>query len=862
MSGGKRRRDFEEDDGYRDFRPRMPKRQRVPPVVQLCKEMMPDIKTIGESVKAFDDDIKFLSEAIINEFDNEEYFRDALLNTFYAVVTEQPQKQAAIALLTMTVNAGNPIAGKSILNFFFSKLQNWCDATIDETFEAAANETGPWNKIKLITRFLSLLSPIVLEDELLSLYRKIFDLCVLLNDLGGEKRVPLSEAIYFNMLVNIPYLFFFQKQNESLTDAVFDLLSFVESNYKVKSTDLSLTKEYNGKMPYISQQLVQMVFPAVKRVLGHDMQQLIELFPDYDRLLVEQQNMHAFNDPLNLPAVERLRLFSGLDRGFGSVDGMWKTPRTSFKVYLPSTAGDFETVVPVNTYAGMLLNDIIIDIVEGMEFNRREVARQVITLDLFFKPGIFAEPGLSIAQLVSLYEENPIITTYKIEDLAIENILSLIFKLPNVSQSFAYFYTLLVEICQNSPKAIAPVFGRAFRFFYGNLDNLDMELKLRYLDWFSIQMSNFGFSWKWNEWEADVVKFGPSFYNPRVALIKNLIRKELRLTSNRPDVEDSLTDEFKQYLDTSYVPRTDLLAFYQSFFTGFSIEEDMLKDNDLLFKQGVIPGSAYVLRLLDYFHKQPLDRNVSEIEAIFKEMQDEFNSQIPNFNRFAVTVIAQALVYSGNRSLSHANKYIGDAKNELQEFLSKIDSPDEIKERWIVEAVLRFWNSNSQNGYLIADTFKNNDIISCESILSFSLLDDNGRNWGLVDATAIESTFRILSELALRKQTSVKTYAFVYERCLQLLAETAAGLGVSEDEEIKSPIIDDETMMDLPSELPKLDLIWKYEAILGLLKSILRKYSDEFVLMQDKLITECQNNLSHHPTQALLTKWIEELVML
>lgn len=94
--------DFDEDENYRDFRPRMPKRQRIPPVVQLCKEMMPDIRTIGESVKAFEDDIKFLSEAIMNEYGHEDYFNDALLSTFNAVVVEQPQKQAAVALLTMS----------------------------------------------------------------------------------------------------------------------------------------------------------------------------------------------------------------------------------------------------------------------------------------------------------------------------------------------------------------------------------------------------------------------------------------------------------------------------------------------------------------------------------------------------------------------------------------------------------------------------------------------------------------------------------------------------------------------------------------------------------------------------------------
>lgn len=854
--------DFDDDDGYRDYRPRMPKRQRIPPVVQLCKEMMPDIRTIGESVKAFEEDIKFLSEAIVNEFGNEKYFRTALLSTLYAVVVEQPQKQPAIALLTMAVNSGSPTTGKSILNFFFTKLQEWADHSIDDSFEVTSNETGAWNKIKLLLRFLSLLSPMVLQDELILLYKKLFELSVELNNLHPEKRNPLSEAIYTNTLLDIPYLFFFERTNESLRENVAELISYVETQYQVKQTNISLIKEYNKNPPYEAVQWIQAVLPNVKRVLADNMQQLSELFPDYDHLLPEQPESQGFNDPLNLPTVTQLESFSGLDKGLGSVDGMWKTPRHSFRVYLPNSIGEFETVIPLTTYAGMLFDDIIIDIVESVEFNRKEVARQVITLDLFFKPGIFTEPGQSIAQLVALHEENPIISTFKIEDLAIENILSLIFKLPTVSQSFAYFYTLLVEICQNSPKAIAPVFGRAFRFFYNNLDSLDLELKLRYLDWFSIQVSNFNFSWKWNEWEDDSMKFGESFYNPKVTFMRNLIRKELRLTSNRPDVEDSLTDEFKKYLDSSFIPKDQLLQYYQSFFKDFQVDPELLRDNDLYFRQDCFPFHEKVQRLLDYFHKQPLDRNVNEIESILKELQADHGEIIVDFNRFAVTLLTQTLVYCGNRSISHANKYISDSRNELEELFSKMELAQDLKELWIIEAVIRYWNCNSQNGYLIIDTFKNGDMVSIKSVLNFSFLDVNDKNWGLVDATSIESTIRNLTELSLRKDISVETFEFIFERLVSIVGDVITKLEVSLEEEIVAPDIDEGSMIDVSAELPRLDLTWKYEISMSFIKSILRKYSDEYLSMSERLKTVTDSNISHAPTRTLLQQWLTELEQL
>lgn len=856
--------DFEEeDDGYHDFRPRMPKRQRIPPVVQLCKEMMPDIRTIGESVKAFEEDIKFLSEAIINEYGHEDYFNDALLSTFRAVVLEQPQKQPAIALLTLVVNAGNEVAAKSIINFFFEELQKYCDASIDENYEVVSNETGIWNRFKLVLRFLSMLSPIVSADDLLAIYRSVFQLAVDLNrEAGPESRNALSEALYTNTLLDLPYLFFFNRSDLNLRSKVEELFNFVENEYQVKTSDVALLKQFNKNAPYQTTELIHVALPNVKKVLANNMEQLFALFPDWQHMLKEQPSEgHGFNEPLRLPPLEQLKPFSSLDRGVGSVDSMWREPRYTFHVYLPNSMGDFETVVPVTSYAGQLFKDIIIDIVESMEFNRKEVAKQVIMLDLFFKPGIFAEPGESIAQLAATYEENPLASTFKIEDIAIETILELVFKLPDVSQPFAYFYTLLVEICQNSPKAIAPVFGRAFRFFYNNLDNLDLELKMRYLDWFSIQMSNFNFSWKWNEWENDSVRFGSTFYNAKMNFAKNLIRKELRLTSNTLDVEDSLPDEFKKYLDSSYVPHEQLIEYYQSLFVGekFQVNPNDIKKNDLYFRHESFPAHQQVRQLLDYMHKQNDSREVSELEAIINTIKQEYGDIIANFEKFIVVLLIQTVVHSGSRSLSHANKYIGDLKDDLTHILGLLDIDDSTQQLIIVEAVLRFWNSNSQNGFLIADTFKFAGFLSPLSIFQFSFSEVNNgvttKNYGLVDGTSIESTFRNLSQHI----NDQECFTFVFEKLIHITNECITQLKLQPEEAVNIPDVNNvDIEIDWQNDLPKLDLLWKYETTMSFLKSVLRKYVDEYRIVETKLRDFVETTISHASTKRQLLLWIDE----
>jgi nuclear cap-binding protein subunit 1 len=59
---------------------------------------------------------------------------------------------------------------------------------------------------------------------------------------------------------------------------------------------------------------------------------------------------------------------------------------------------------------------------------------------------------------------------------------------------------LLTEITKLAPQDIAPTLGRAIRWVYERLDDLKGELNMRFSTWFAIHLSNFGFTYKWDEW--------------------------------------------------------------------------------------------------------------------------------------------------------------------------------------------------------------------------------------------------------------------------------------------------------------------------------------------------------------------------
>lgn len=854
----------------------------MPPIVELSKTLCGDIDTLGESSKKYVEDVEYMTAPIIGNFETEKTLRDAVLSTLFAVVTEQPQKVLHISGLVQVVNAKNPTIGKTIAEYFHQKVQEFIEQSTDKNISPESFETGPWNKIKLTLRFLSTLSTMVRESSLVNIYVQFLNFSIDLQNSTPNKRNPLAEAVYYNTLISVPYLLAFGEPTEEIKQGVHEIVKAAQ-NFKILEQQLTITKPFSSStdVPYEPKSIAGLILPALQDILSNDFSKVFALFPPLSvalqHLLTETEK---FNLPqFSIPSIETFKDISGLDTGLGSVDGMWRTPRLTFEVYLPSFG--FDTVPKSTDFAGLLFDDIVIDIVEALEFNRKEVARQIITLDLFFADGVFAPPASSIDQLKETHKNNESLekplSTWKTEDVAIKNILSLIFKLPTVSQPFAYFYTTLVEACTNAAQAIAPVLGRAIRFFYSNIHLADFELRFRYLDWLAVQLSNFNFTWKWREWESDSVKNSKSHYHPRVAFIRNLIAKEMRLATKEKIQQTLTSDEFHQYLNINLFEATEIKNYYLSLFGEQNLENVDLDlheyESKLFFLKENFPLKENTEKLIELFHK---GANESEYGSVIKDIEAKCNAYA-NPEKLLVTLIFQTLAFVGNRSISHAGKYIGNTFEFLKSVLGQNSQPkiadaekqdndvqtaelseattiSELKslERqiWAIDAILKYWNSSPENGYLVLDVLESYDVLSPLALIKYSLDDSHTFNFGLVNVSATESIFRMLTSVVYSGKSS-RELKLVFDSLLTILSGSLKAID-SSNEEIKLPNVEAEFE-------DRTEAIWKYHTGVGFLRAVLRKFSDDYVTLIPQLQESLISLVDHEPTVATIQGFLQEL---
>ena len=171
-----------------------------------------------------------------------------------------------------------------------------------------------------------------------------------------------------------------------------------------------------------------------------------------------------------------------------------RLPEIYFSVYADQ---DIETVPPPFDLASSIVRDSLVDTINTLDYNRNATAKFLIDLDCYFAPDTFVKRATQFDKLRGIEEGR---STWKPEDVAVDAVFSQMLQLPAAEHKLVYYHSVLTEACKLAPAAIAPSLGRAIRWLYKNVGEMDLELVYRFEDWFSHHLSNFGFTWKWVEW--------------------------------------------------------------------------------------------------------------------------------------------------------------------------------------------------------------------------------------------------------------------------------------------------------------------------------------------------------------------------
>lgn len=601
------------------------------------------------------------------------------LDTIQATVFEQPHKIPLISGAIHIANSINSSIGKITVESFHTRLQD-------------AIDSGKWGLVKQITRFIVCLYPMITGDGYDSgsfkLLKVQLDRAIDLQKSAIPQRSPLAEELYASVMISLPYLcssIIVSSSSKETKDAIADLISkareFATIHKEVKyEIDPELLASFIGdNKPYQPLLFIDMLSNAIETFdeKGYELPILIKLpfLLEADSEAIENAVTHSF-PAVNFPEADSMPPYSGIN---------YKAPRLYFSAYFPIRG--IHTVPQAHTLEALIFRDLTSDVIENMDFNRNEVARQLMTFDLFFEKSSFTEPGISIDRLLNICANEQVENTWKVEDVALESVLDSLFKIPQSQFSGSYYHAILIEACIMAPQAIAPVFGRAIRFLYDNIETLDIELQHRFLDWFSHHLSNFRFLWKWPEWRDNINL--PDLH-PKKVFMEQLILKELRLSYSQR-IRESLQEVPEL---TKYVP--------------FIPEEPIFK--------WLEPESEYkeeVGQLVNFLRSDDKEREV--IDNLLTTIRDKATetSQTDSTvdpTSILVDIVVSTTCYLGNRSLSHIESWVTRVKDILLDVCSMDPST-------AFDSIFEYWIDQPHVALLVTTIFIKSGVLSPKSFI-------------------------------------------------------------------------------------------------------------------------------------------------
>ncbi|CUM65398.1 uncharacterized protein PRCAT00003034001 [Priceomyces carsonii] len=932
FSSSKRTRDeFEADNGtFSSEAPIDTKKQHMDPTKELISNVCKDVRRIGENANLATqiDDISYISNPIVAEFEKIDNLRVSILNTFYALVIEQPQKITSLGNLVLICNSKNFVVAKYVVEFFHAKVQVMLDSVrhrdVDNGETNALNgdrhdeDAGAFNNIKSVLKFLATLSPLIEDFSIIKVFKQFLELAIQLQESTAEKRNGTAEEIYFNTLIALPYLFCNDFSAEMINN-VNDLIEISKAFNIVHTSSNLLLQAFDGKLgnydiPYEPKQMIDLILPSLLVLQGpeKDWSGLKDkIFLDCSELLRPIIEVALKNNPISselvkhklpqfsLPTIEDLKEYTPK----GKIDELWyNNSRLLFQVY---NSTEFETVPKIDSYFGLFFKDLAFDILTNLSFNKNETSIQLSILDLYFNKDLFAPPGSSIDQLSLIDKDNkagenvPPLSTWKIEDIAVESILTMIFQLPNPLHHEIYYYTVLIACCRESPESIAPVFGRAIRYLYKNLETLDYELKIRFLDWMTTQISNFEFSWKWDEWIGDSKHLKNLTYHPKKSFIRNLIAKEVRL-SNKNRIKESfvsvnpesneveLLDEFYQYLNISlFEDETKRLTEYDVDLYGGDSKEIIEKIHTekasaLQAKSNVSPQDelTYIFSNSD-LPLNDLATKVYEFIVASWKPNAEFNefykdvlttlkehSEI-NAERFMINLFFQTYAYIGSRSIYSAVSILSRDKKKLK-FLSgaTVDYTGEeprfddlqlteedisLRQNWIIESIFRIWAHQPQVIFLFLEYLIEFEILDPKYLITKSI--DMNNNLIIKNVSCMESINRTLQNFFDLDKFEILILT-LFKSIIRNLNSISQSLNVPNEDKVV-------ILKDFPSDdlevTSQVDNEWLFYEYKGLLKTYLRKFIKNHKPSYIDTIRDLFNEVENEPAKNEILTWFNEL---
>ncbi|KAI0074461.1 hypothetical protein K474DRAFT_1765807 [Panus rudis PR-1116 ss-1] len=347
------------------------------------------------------------------------------------------------------------------------------------------------------------------------------------------------------------------------------------------------------------------------------------------------------------------------------------------------------------TPVGYAIRSGLLDLIDIFEVNRKECARLLLEFPKWCLPGTFKpRPGAPPPESVVPGKD------WQLESTSIETILGCLFLLPEAPHKGIYYIALITELCKLSPSTVGPAVGKSIRKMYSLLaDGLDVEIGTRFVDWFSIHMSNFNFQWVWKEWIPDL---SLSLQHPKRAFMRRAAELEIRL-SYFDRILKTLPEPM-QSPDAKVMPAEAPGPYYE-------------------YDDPTNPHHDSALTVLNLLRgRAKADEVMSHLQTLKNNL--ETSDSDVNVDTVLRSIAVQSLLNIGSRSFSHflnaIERYLPLLRNLAAGGLTSGGSPNFEARKDILNAVLSFWKNSKHMVVIVTDKLMQYQIVDPTDVVTWT----------------------------------------------------------------------------------------------------------------------------------------------
>ncbi|TPX36634.1 hypothetical protein SmJEL517_g01308 [Synchytrium microbalum] len=483
------------------------KRPQIVKTIDVESQLFKGIFHVGEDINTILVEITELSKLLIGDFDAQKpqivkilrYWRVVIIILIIVHLAELPWKTSIYATVFGFMNMTEPKLGEELMAIVGEAM----DATV-----AAHN----WKGVKLVMRFYAdLLNCSVIEVSSLLTLLDVFITAASVDGTPEER----SDCLMYIVLCTICWAAKTLNEKDPIgTDRILAACELYMNARALAARSAPRAIALEG-MLYVRGaavppvDLLESLWTQILELAQGDWE--VAALPKPWRMFSLENQAPAQPRPLTLPHDE--------------VTVRYPFQGFRFRIH---------TTIP-NNLDRFILEDLTTDIVQLFAHNHPIAAKNLL--------------GLS----------NYVNTTINLHDLIVETCFAELFRLPRSTERPVYYMTLISDLCKASLEKIPPALGRAIRGIYGMLDienpdgqvvgGLDVECIQRFGEWFAEHLSNFGYNWKWAEWDSVLIKDDSS---SQMVFAREVLERCVRL---------SYYDRIKATLPASY--KDVATVFYQ-----------------------------------------------------------------------------------------------------------------------------------------------------------------------------------------------------------------------------------------------------------------------------------------------------------